>query len=201
MVELYIVRHGETDTNHDNHINGSGTDLDLNQTGRKQVEYLKDQLDIDQFDEIYVSPLKRAQQTAEILNQNTHILKTDDRLKEINYGSWDGLSASQTMATYPDGFDENGYIAEDYIKHAPDGEAYSKVFQRVQAFITDMSKKDNEKIMVVCHGFITRSFVKVVTNVPDIADVMEPDNASVTKIMISNSGHTYLGYYGRLSNI
>lgn len=201
MVELYIVRHGETDTNHDNHINGSGTDLDLNETGRKQVECLKDQLNIDQFDEIYVSPLKRAQQTAEILNQGTHTLKIDDRLKEINYGEWDGLPSKKTATEHPDGFDENGYIDEDYIKYATNGETYPEVFHRIQDFINDMSNKNNEKIMVVCHGFITRSFVKVVTKVPDIADVMEPDNASVTKIKISDSGHAYLAYYGRLSNI
>lgn len=203
MVELYIVRHGETDTNYTGKINGSATDLDLNQTGQKQVNYLKEHMDIDikDFDEIYSSPLKRAQQTAEILNQGVHKIKTDDRLREINYGSWDGLSAAEMIARHPDGFDENGYIEEGYVKYAQDGETYQSVYQRVQSFLDDMAKKGDEKIMVVCHGFITRSFVKLITQTPDITDIWEPDNASATKLKLSKSGHNFLVYYGRLSNI
>ncbi|APU71703.1 phosphoglycerate mutase [Companilactobacillus crustorum] len=201
MVELYIVRHGETDTNYTGKINGSATDLPLNETGKKQVEYLKKHININDFDEIYASPLKRALETAEILNQGVHSVKTDSRLREINYGSWDGLSAAEVKAQHPDGFDENGYITENYTQYAKDGEPYESVFDRVQSFINDMSKKDNEKIMVVCHGFVTRSFAKVVTKVPDIVDIMEPQNASVTKIKISDSGHLYLAYLNRLDNI
>ncbi|KRO00527.1 histidine phosphatase family protein [Companilactobacillus kimchiensis] len=201
MVEIYIVRHGETDTNYEGKINGSATDLDLNKRGQTQVEYLKNYINIEQFDEIFSSPLKRAYQTAEILNQQTHKINIDNRLKEINYGSWDGLPADKTKAEHPDGFDENNYIAENYIKYAVNGESYDHVYQRINDFLTDMAKKGGKKIMVVCHGFITRSFVKLVTNTPDITDIVEPDNASVTKLEIKPSGHSYLKYYGRLDNI
>lgn len=203
MVELYIVRHGETDTNYTGKINGSATNLSLNETGRQQVQYLKDHMDIDikDFDEVYSSPLKRAIETAEILDHGTHEIKTDDRLREINYGAWDGLLASDMIAKYPDGFDENGYLVEDYVKFSKDGETYQSVYQRVQGFIDDMSKKGDEKILVTCHGFITRAFVKLMTDTPDITDIWEPENASATKFKISNSGHKYLVYYGRLGNV
>lgn len=201
-MELYIVRHGETDTNHEGKINGSATDLNLNELGINQVEYLKKHLNIQMFDEVYSSPLKRAQQTANILNQNIHTVKIDDRLREINYGSWDGLPVTPTKLQHPDGFDENNYIAEDYIKYAKNGESYNQVYARVTSFMDDLKKTMNDKkILIVCHGFITRSFVKVVTQAPDIANIVEPDNASVTKIKITNSGHSYLMYYGRLENI
>lgn len=201
MVELYIVRHGETDTNYTGKINGSATNLDLNQTGQDQVNYLKEHLNINDFDEIYASPLKRAYQTAEILNQGTLEIKTDDRLREINYGSWDGLSAAKVMSQHPDGFDEHGYITEDYTKYAQNAESYTQVWQRLEEFLNDMSKKGDEKILVVCHGFVTRSLVKLITQAPDIVDIMEPDNASVTKFNLSKSGHRYLVYFGRLANI
>lgn len=202
MVELYIVRHGETDTNHQGKINGSATDLNLNETGKQQVNYLKEHININDFDEIYASPLKRAAQTAEILNQGVHKIQLDKRLREINYGSWDGLSADKVIDEHPDGFDENGYITEDYIKYAPDGESYPQVWERLQSFIDDMKNKGDEKIMVVCHGFVTRSFVKLITETPNIEDLVEPANASVTKIRISNASHrTYLVYYGRLENL
>lgn len=202
MVELYIVRHGETDTNYTGKINGSATDLPLNATGEKQVNYLKEHLDINDFDEIYASPLKRAYQTADILNQGTHEIQTDDRLKEINYGSWDGLLAADMINKHPDGFDENGYIVSNYTKYAQDGETYGQVFRRVQSFISDMEKKGDEKVLVVCHGFVTRTFVKLVTQTPNIVDILEPANASVTKIKISSaSHHPYLAYYGRMENL
>lgn len=203
MVELYIVRHGETDTNYTGKINGSATNLPLNETGRKQVTYLREHMvmDINDFDEIYASPLKRAIETAEILNQNTHTIKTDDRLKEINYGSWDGLLASEVIAKHPDGFDENGYLTEDYVKYAENGEPYESVYKRIQSFLDDVSKEGDKKIMVVCHGFITRSFIKLVTKIPDMKDVYEPINAGVTKIKILPSGHPYMTYFNRLENI
>lgn len=201
MTELYIVRHGETATNFENKVNGSGTDLSLNEAGRNQAKKLSQQININNFDEIYSSPLKRAYQTAEILNQNTHTIRVDPRLTEINYGFWDGLTVNETISAHPDGYDENKLISINYIKYSPDGESFEKVFKRVQSFIKDMSEKKNEKILVVCHGFITRSFVKVVTHIPNISDLMEPNNASVVKIHISQTGHPYLNYYSRLTDI
>jgi Fructose-2,6-bisphosphatase len=41
MVELYIVRHGETDTNFEARINGMSTDKPLNAKGIKQIEELE----------------------------------------------------------------------------------------------------------------------------------------------------------------
>ncbi|MBL3530797.1 histidine phosphatase family protein [Companilactobacillus zhachilii] len=201
MVELYIVRHGETDTNYTGKINGSATDLNLNETGKKQVKYLKEHLNIDDYDEVYASPLKRAQETADILNEGKHEIKTDSRLREINYGAWDGLLADDVQAKYPQCFDENNYLSANYSDFSEGAETYKSVLERLQSFIDDMSKKGDEKILVVCHGFVTRSFVQLVTEAPNIEDILEPINAGVTKIKISNSGRTYLGYYNRLENL
>ena len=202
MVELYIVRHGETDTNYTGKINGSATDLSLNETGKKQVEHLKKHLNINDFDEIFASPLKRAQETAAILNQDTLEIQTDKRLREINYGSWDGLLADDVHEKYPNCFDENGYLTKNYSDYSQNAETYQSVLDRLQSFIDDMHDKGDKKILVVCHGFVTRSFVQLVTETPDIEDILEPINASVTQIKISNkTGRTYLGYYGRLENI
>ena len=83
MLNVYIVRHGQTDTNKTLAINGSGTNLPLNETGIKQAEALRDSFDINKIDYVYASPLTRAKQTAEILNQNKHNIIYDDRLKEM----------------------------------------------------------------------------------------------------------------------
>lgn len=201
MVELYIVRHGETDTNYTGKINGSSTDLSLNETGQKQISKLKENLNINDFDEVYASPLKRAQESAQILNQGVHEIKTDARLREINYGAWDGLSAADVQAKYPQCFDENNYLSANYSDYAEGAETYKEVLDRLQSFLNDMSNKGDEKILVVCHGFVTRSFVQLVTETPNIEDILEAINAAVTKIKISDSGKTYLAYYNRLEHI
>jgi len=201
MVELYIVRHGETDTNYTGKINGSATDLALNETGRNQVNYLKEHLNINDFDEVYASPLKRAQETASILNQNVHDIKTDDRLREINYGAWDGLLADDVQAKYPQCFDEHNYLAANYSDYSKDAETFQSVLDRLHLFFADMTKKDNEKILVVCHGFLTRSLIQLVTKTPDVEGILEPANASVSKVVITKTGRTYLAYYNRMENL
>ncbi|MFC6177238.1 histidine phosphatase family protein [Companilactobacillus huachuanensis] len=201
MVELYIVRHGETDTNYEGRINGMSTDKPLNAKGIAQVEELKKYIDIKKFDEIYSSPMKRALQTAEILNQNVHDIKQDKRLVEADYGSWDGLKETDLRDKYPDVFDENRYLLPGYTKYAKNGEEYADVYKRVEDFMNDMAKKGDEKIMVVCHGFVSRSFMKVVTGAQNISQIIQPDNAGVSKYVISNSGIKYMYYYGRVNNI
>ncbi|WP_338231252.1 histidine phosphatase family protein [Companilactobacillus muriivasis] len=201
MVELYIVRHGETDTNYEGRINGMSTDKPLNAKGIAQVEELKKYIDINKFDEIYSSPMKRAMQTAEILNQNVHEIKQDKRLYEADYGSWDGLKETELHDKYPDVFDENNYLLPGYTKYAKNGEEYADVYKRVEDFMDDMAKKGDEKIMVVCHGFVSRSFMKVVTGAQNISQIIQPDNAGVSKFVISDSGVKYMYYYGRVNNI
>ena len=201
MVELYIVRHGETDTNFEGRINGMSTDKPLNAKGIKQVKELKKNLDINQFDEVYSSPLKRAMETAQILNDGVHEIKQDKRLYEADYGSWDGLTEKEMRAKHPDAFDENNYLLPNYTQYAKDGEEYDHVYQRVEEFMNDMAKKGDEKIMVVCHGFISRSFLKVVTGAQNISNIIQPKNAGVSKYTISKSGNRYLNYYGRIKDV
>ena len=201
MVELYIVRHGETDTNYENRINGMSTDKPLNANGIKQVETLEKNIDINDFDEIYSGPLKRAAQTAEILNQGVHEIKLDKRLCEGDYGSWDGVKATELEPKYPDAFDENHYLAPKYADYAENCEPFEHVYKRVDDFLNDMAKKGDEKIMVVCHGFVSRAIMKEITGIEDISQIIQPANAGVSKYMISNSGKRYLMYYGRANNL
>lgn len=201
MVELYIVRHGETDTNYEGRINGMSTDKPLNANGIKQVEELKKHIDITKFDEIYSSPMKRAVQTAEILTDGALEIKQDKRLYEADYGSWDGLKESDLHDKYPDAFDENNYLLPAYTKYAKDGEEYDHVYQRVNDFLNDMATKGNEKVMVVCHGFVSRAFLKVVTEAKNVSKIIQPDNAGVSKFVISKSGTSYVHYYGRVNYI
>jgi len=60
---LYIVRHGQTDFNKRGIIQGRGIDTDLNDVGRKQAQLFYDAYKDVPFDKIYISELKRTQQS------------------------------------------------------------------------------------------------------------------------------------------
>lgn len=197
MVELYVVRHGETSTNKEMKVNGHSTDMPLNETGIEQAKALAEQLDISSFDVIYTSPMKRALQTAEILNKGVHdVLIKDDRLYEADYGSWDGVSEKELMEQHPDAFDENGFLLPTFLKYAKNAESYEHVYQRVESFLNDMAKLGDEKVMVVCHGFISRVIFKQVTGIPDLSKVVQPANAGVSKYQLT-ANNRYLRFYAR----
>jgi len=201
MTELFVVRHGETVTNAEHRINGSLTDKPLNKKGIQQAESLRKKIDISDFDEVYTSPLIRAKKTAEILNQGHHLIHLDDRLKEVNYGSWDGVVNRGLMVSHPDAFNIRHFVTASYTKYATDAEEYDHVYSRIQGFMDDMAKKDDKKILVICHGFISIAFFKVATHVPSIDNILQPDNLGVSKYLIDSNGESFLEYYGRLNNI
>lgn len=103
MPLLYYVRHGETDLNIQGRLQGR-RDTVLNAHGRQQAAecgaVLNDLFAREQSrpqDFAYVSsPLKRARETMEVLRATLGLkplgYEIDDRLVEIAYGEWEGLT-------------------------------------------------------------------------------------------------------------
>ena len=95
MTEIYFVRHGETAKNKEKLLQGR-SNLPMNEKGIRQAEGARDFLREQgiRFDVIYSSPLQRAVRTAMIvagLKDDTKIIR-DDRLLEMDYGPYEGLS-------------------------------------------------------------------------------------------------------------
>ncbi|MCE3230798.1 MAG: phosphatase [Alphaproteobacteria bacterium] len=92
LFPFYFVRHGETDWNMAHRIMGQ-TDIPLNEKGIRQSQRLQACLKDFEFGTIWSSPLQRARQTAEIINEVFHhpIQYTDD-LKERGWGCGEGQS-------------------------------------------------------------------------------------------------------------
>ena len=112
MPVLYYVRHGETDFNVEGRLQGR-RDIALNARGREQAaecgELLRDLFareDRKAADFAYVaSPLLRARSTMEVLRGklglDPHAYAIDDRLMEISYGEWEGLTLPEIDARMP----------------------------------------------------------------------------------------------------
>lgn len=71
-MNLLVVRHGQTNYNL-NHIILSKTDDPLNETGISQAQTTAKNLEREKIDLIISSPLRRAKQTAEIINKGRNI--------------------------------------------------------------------------------------------------------------------------------
>lgn len=200
MIEVYIVRHGETDTNKERRINGASTNLPLNAVGIKQVQELQQSFAIQKINRVYSSPMKRALQTAEILNNGYQQIEVDERLQEIDYGDWDGLAAQQVYQQYPQVFDDQGYLKDNYSDYCR-GESYAHLEKRVKSFWQDLIINNAHKsVLVVCHGTISRSLVQSVFGIDEISQVMQIRNAGVIGLLVQEqTGKAFLLYYNRVA--
>lgn len=93
-MKIYIIRHGEV--NHNLYKIYNNEDEDLNETGIKQAEKLRNKIKNIEYDVIISSPLLRAKHTANIINLENKNIIIDERLKERNPGSLSGQSLEVT---------------------------------------------------------------------------------------------------------
>ena len=159
-MKLTFIRHGQTDLNKDNRIQGGGIDQPLNETGINQAEVAASHFDPQKYDLVFSSPLKRAKKTAEIFVKGQKQIYFDDRIKEMDFGEWDTLKVDELIKEYPKGFNEDGYVANGYLRYAPGGESFEEVASRGSEFIDELIHKYPDKnILVVCHGTLIKTLV------------------------------------------
>src|SRR5665647_97279 len=94
-MKIYIVRHGETDSNKARKAQGQRINEFLNSEGVRQTEELTSNIDKD-FDVIFTSPLKRAAQTAEILAKEIKApVIVREEIIERDYGNLSGKTTEE----------------------------------------------------------------------------------------------------------
>jgi broad specificity phosphatase PhoE len=102
IVRIYLIRHGEIESNVQKVYAGISEES-LNTNGQRQVKLLSSRLEGKGISRIYASPLTRAIETANILNQKLNVpVIVEKELREILLGPLDGLSHTQVMAQYPE---------------------------------------------------------------------------------------------------
>ncbi len=99
-MKLILVRHGETDWNLQNRVQGR-SDTELNALGRRQAEAVAQALLSEEIEAIYSSPLKRAMATARAIAHFhlAEVVLVDD-LKELDVGELDGLTFTEMRERY-----------------------------------------------------------------------------------------------------
>lgn len=153
MQVVYFVRHGQTVWNVENKICGA-YDSPLTEKGREQarVTALKIQTEINEgrmhIDSILASPLSRAYDTAQEISNIIHIpVKVEERLREQNFGKWEG--------TPRDGKDF-ALAKENFVDSYGNGESMMRMAQRIYNLLDDLKKDHKHTYLLVAHNGIAR---------------------------------------------
>ena len=153
---FYCMRHAETEANAKDIFIGSridkGTDIPLTDKGKEQARnvgrYFKS-IGVT-FDIIYHSPMTRCYETArEISAIAGGQLELDDRLKELDYGDWEGLSRTDIESKYAHDYQQ--YCSDMSAKPTGSSECANDVYARISDFLTDPDIPMEKNILVVTH--------------------------------------------------
>ncbi len=152
-MEFFFTRHGETDWNVEERIQGY-KDIELNAEGIRQAEIARDSVRDEKYDLIISSPLKRARKTADIINQvlNLKIIE-DARIMERGFGKSEGLTKAEIRKIaieHPEIIDVWNYKRNVSYN---DMESFQDFAKRVYEFLDEtISRYNCERILIVSHG-------------------------------------------------
>ncbi len=148
--ELYLIRHGETELNAKGEYCG-WTDCEMNEKGIQQTEELADILQNISFDAVISSSLRRSIITAAIVSRyDLDAIVRDDRLRELNFGDWEGMSSSKISRKFNYEWEKWGSDWEGAAP--PGGESFSDMYARVKDSVEDILKDyRGKRVLVVSH--------------------------------------------------
>ncbi|MFT0859363.1 histidine phosphatase family protein [Ancylobacter sp. G4_0304] len=164
---IFLVRHGETDWNLAGRLQG-GQDIPLNDLGREQAAdtaRVIDRLSRGALPSVYVaSPLSRAAQTMQILRAELGLppddFRREPRLKEINFGRWEGHSWPELRRRDPATLALRDADPWNYVP--PGGESYVMLCERVKAALAAL----DQDAVVVSHGGVVRAILHLLAGMP-----------------------------------
>jgi broad specificity phosphatase PhoE len=149
VTTILLARHGESDWNRARRWQGY-SDRPLTDRGRSQAAELAERLADIRLDAVYSSDLRRARDTAAAVARAQGLEVTQTReLREVNVGSWAGLTREEAEARFPDGFRrwQNGGTGWE------DGETYGEMSARVLEAVEKIAHRhEGGRTLIVAHG-------------------------------------------------
>lgn len=188
MLNVYLLRHGETRYNAEGNRYCGRTDIPLTEKGIRQAEAVFEQLKGKPIDAVYSSPLKRAFKTAKIASGDEEVV-TDERLIEVDFGMWEGKRREEFMIENPQTW-ENWAADPANYRAGEIGEKASMVVQRVDSFFIEMLQKHpDQTILVTGHNGINRLYMAYKLGMPlkNYRKIVQ-HNSSLTYFQLDNDG-------------
>jgi probable phosphoglycerate mutase len=175
---IFLIRHGQTEWS----LSGqhtSKTNLPLTSVGQNQARNLRSALDGKKFVAVLVSPLSRAQQTAELAGLGPQMEVCHD-LSEFDYGDYEGLTSEEIRKREP------GWSI--WTHSCPNGETLSTVAGRCRRVITrlsELSAKDHSAcdVALFAHGHVLRILAATwLDQPPDFGKNLMLDTATISAL-------------------
>ena len=152
LTTIYLVRHGETDWNIKNILQGH-TDTQLNANGIKQSESLAKKLKNISFDMVFSSDLVRAKRTAEIIALDRKLaIETRKSLRERTFGKYEGMPRPEFKKLFTT-WERLSEKEKHRFKLYEDIESEEEAAIRLVTFLREVAVGySGKKILVVTHG-------------------------------------------------
>jgi len=197
---IVFIRHAKTKLNQEDVFLGQKNDLSI-ESNYDQGIVLRLRNIVEKSEKIYTSPLKRALETAYLINQKSKIeITINYDLNEIDYGLADGKSYNYLLKKYPKiilGWNKKKDMA------FPDGENYGNLSKRLGHFIKLINNQAEKKIIVVTHNVVMRSIIGKILNIPHWQwHKIKIENLEDFEVLLLNNGGMYLNLDpDKISNI
>lgn len=162
---VYIVRHGQTDWNAENRLQGQA-DTDLNALGREQASrnglMLAELIDDPERFDFVASPMRRTRETMELIraamNLDRYAYRTDPRLVEVNFGDWQGFTYAELEANQPGISRQRGLDKWNFQPPGAAAESYQMLFERIRPWLKELDRDT----VCVTHGGVIRTLFRIV---------------------------------------
>jgi probable phosphoglycerate mutase len=166
-MRILLARHGETPWNAEGRYQGQ-EDIPLSPVGEAQAAALGERLRHVAIDRAVSSPLSRSFHTAQLAlgPERAAMLTTDEGLKEIAHGTWEGLLSSEIHERDPDRLQAWRDAPHEVLM--PEGESLQHVFERAWPALARAARGlgDGDTLLVVAHDAVNRVLLCHVLGIP-----------------------------------
>jgi len=184
---LYLTRHGQTEWNLQQRMQGH-LNSPLARSGLQQAGWLRDRLEQTHFDAVYASSSPRALKTAQIITGERPVdIVTQDALREINMGLWEGQQVSDIEQQFPVQFDQFFHAPHLYTPTG-EGESYADLYERsIPAINTIIAQHQGQQLLVVTHRITLKVIMSYFLNkqLQDIAEMADLHPTALCKITLT----------------
>lgn len=193
--KVYLVRHGQTDFNLRNIVQGSGVDTDLNDLGRDQAAMFYNTYKSIPFDKVYTSALKRSHQSVQHFIDLGIPHDALAGLNEISWGTKEGHPVTPEEDAYYHYMLEQWRQGNTHLK-IEGGESPEDVVRRMKPAVDYIMARPEEKTVLICmHGRAIRILLCHLLHYPLKAmDMFEHQNLGLYLLNFTGSMFTIEKY-------
>lgn len=193
--KVYLIRHGQTDYNLRNIVQGSGVDTDLNEKGQRQAAAFYAAYKDVPFDKVYTSALKRSKQSVQRFIDKGVPHESLPGLNEISWGNKEGQRVTIEEDAYYHHMLLEWQKGNTYLR-IEGGESPEDVIKRLEEAVRQILSKTDERTVLICmHGRAMRILLTYLLNYPlRSMDMFEHQNLGLYLLNYSGSVFTISRY-------